>query len=154
MSSLFAILSMFFIVWFPTRPWTVPGRTMPTNYSALFFCSGLLVCVFAYLQGQFVFGLSPSPVHVLIRTYFHSFGDTAVAVLIRTFFHSFGDTAVNLVKCFYVVASICFGWWMRRIRPVIASGPTSGESRPRKSNGIRVEIGGSRTARGIGLQVE
>ena len=131
MRNLFATLAMFCVVWFPTRSWKIPGRTMPTNYIAL-FCCGLLFCSFAYLRADFLLVTS-----AVIRF----LSERAALILER--FNSFvghNDTVVNVVKMVYAITSIGFEMWMRRTRRVTTTTPISGELRPSsKLDNITVE---------------
>ena len=55
MSSLLAPLSMFFVVWLPTRNWAIPSRTMPDDWYQL-IC--LLLFSVAFMGFSFI--LDPS----------------------------------------------------------------------------------------------
>jgi len=120
MSSLFAILSMFFIVWFPTRSWNIPARKMPTNYIAL-LCCGMLFCAFAYLRADFLL-VQSSVIRLLSER----------AALILERFDSWvvhNNTVVNVLKMGYVITSIGFEIRMKRTRRVTTNTPISGELR-------------------------
>jgi len=134
-SNMFATLTMFFVISLPTRSWRIPGRTMPTNYIAL-FCVAVFLFAFAYHRADFGFVLSATIQSLSQR-----------AELMRKHFNESFDhinTATNMLKLFYTITSIYFGWCLRLTTPISGklrlrpTTPISGKLRPSPKLGSNV----------------